>query len=369
MRTMPPRYYSLPLRMVWILALLAACNFPARPGGQTPTPEMPAAAILTITPTKTATLRPTATAQDGLNATPTLHPAPTACNDAMTVLLTYDFARSSELAPRLMAAGEPARAGWRLLNSGSCPWDQAYAVTRQDDELSFVIPQRIAPGEWVDVWVDFLAPRQAGVVGLSWQLTNGRGEPVGPPLTVGVEVARNITPAPTLGSGVSLRAYPEQIYPGEKSVVSWQVHDAKAVYFYPVGQNWRTHPVDDQGDFADAPSRTITYELRVVKGDDRVETFRVRVVVLPYEPPNIRLFRAKWEKGIVTQWCVRLEWEVVGQVRMVNIFRNGEALRIDDYKTAARSDCLSTAGLYTYTIQAIGPGGETWRRCVVQVGN
>jgi hypothetical protein len=284
----------------------------------------------------------------------------------MAVLLSYDMAQSPGGTGQVTAAGGVAQAGWRLLNSGGCTWDAAYGLVDGATGMTAPLPRVVPPGEWVDVWVNFRAPQQVGAASLPWELHNGSGQRVGPPLTLIVTVAA--IPTPSMPPGVSLRAYPDEIYPGEQTIISWQVSQAKAVYFYPAGQNWRVHPVQASGNFADHPDRSTTYELRVVHGDDSVETQRVRVEVLPYEPPAIRYFRVKWEQHIENQWCVRLEWEVTGRAMMVNIFRDGAPMWIDALESGVTRNCVAGPGIYVYRIQAIGPGGEVNKECTVKVG-
>jgi hypothetical protein len=158
------------------------------------------------------------------------------------------------------------------------------------------------------------------------------------------------------------------VYPGEQTVISWRAEEAKSVYFYPVGQNWRVHPVGVVGDFVDTLSHTTQYELRVVHGDGSVETLRVRVEVLPYEPPKIRYFRAKWERKIENQLCVRIEWDVKGRAAMVNLFRNGAFVWLDTPDTVVMRDCVPVAGKYTYTLEALGPGGKDEQTCTIEIG-
>lgn len=108
-----------------------------------------------------------------------------------------------------MKPGESFSKTWRLVNAGSCPWTDAYAVVwfSGEDigvsrEQSFV--GQVDPGQSVDVTVDMVAPTEAGVYQSNWKLRNangglfGIGPNGGSPFWAKIEVIEENTQTPTL---------------------------------------------------------------------------------------------------------------------------------------------------------------------------
>lgn len=70
---------------------------------------------------------------------------------------------------------------WRLKNVGTCTWKTSYRVVLVDGELiggqnSMPLPAGVAPGQTIDLSMDFTAPKLEGFYRGSWQLRNDRGE-------------------------------------------------------------------------------------------------------------------------------------------------------------------------------------------------
>jgi len=57
--------------------------------------------------------------------------------------------------------------------------------------------------------------------------------------------------------------------------------------------------------------------------------------------------------------CVQISWEVVGSVTVVNIFRDGNPIWVNGPAIGTLQDCLTSAGVVSYEIQANGPGGTS----------
>lgn len=91
---------------------------------------------------------------------------------------------------------------WRLLNTGTCAWDSAYALVYVDRDLlgttqSVAIEGRIVAGDTVDVSVPMKAPAAAGAYRTTWRMRNPAGELFGPRIFASIVVPATPTPTPT----------------------------------------------------------------------------------------------------------------------------------------------------------------------------
>ena len=110
----------------------------------------------------------------------------------------------------VMDPGETFSKTWRLENVGSCTWTTLYAVTyfsgngMSAHQVNY-LPDKVEPGEVIDVTVDMEAPMTVGTYQSNWMLSDAAGElfGIGPngdaPFWVQIEVALSVTetPAPT----------------------------------------------------------------------------------------------------------------------------------------------------------------------------
>lgn len=353
------------LRLILLCAVLAGCGRMPPAPAVTPIPSAPAAPAPTPTlpPTRTPSPQPSPSRPPTLTFTPT----PTVCLDQMTVLLRLDLAQADPAAPPVLPAGAPGQAGWRVRNTGTCLWDTSYSLVLTGGELVYALDRRVPPGETLDLPVTFDVPPQPGTHTLAWQLVNGRGQAVSTPGGEGlaVRLAAVDAPVPTLPPGVALRAYPEIIQPDERTTLSWNVQGAREVYFYHFGQDWRRYPTRPQGSIYDTPAHSTTYELRVVRGDDSVEIYRVRVEVAPYAPPEIKIFRPR-RAGLGTPTaCIVLEWEVRGRSSLLIVLRNGQLLWSGTDAVSSLRDCPNRSEPVVYTLIVDGPGGESQATCAI----
>lgn len=99
---------------------------------------------------------------------------------------------------------------WRLVNAGTCTWEQTYSVLWfSGDNLGMThhlpLGQRVAPGKSIDITVDMLAPQEPGAYQSNWKISNTQGKLFGigsngdAPFWVRILVvpADTATPAPT----------------------------------------------------------------------------------------------------------------------------------------------------------------------------
>ena len=138
----------------------------------TPTPTQPVAVPPSATsPAPTATTAPP-------TPKPTATPIPIPCNQAQ-FLADVSIPDDTILTP-----GEEFTKVWRLKNIGSCTWDEDYSLVfvsgdRMQASRSVPLEDRVRPGEKIDVFVDFVAPSQAGRYRSLWMLSNASGKNFG----------------------------------------------------------------------------------------------------------------------------------------------------------------------------------------------
>ena len=208
---------------------LAAVSSPTRAVQVSPTSFQPTRTLtpaLEISPSAT---RPT--------RTPTSSPVPTTtCNQAAAGSpIDVTIADDTEMLP-----GESFTKIWRLQNTGSCTWTEAYAArlfsgSRMGAPESVSLDGNVSPGESVEISVDMVAPQKPGTYQGNWKLQNAAGQLFGigpnssapfwvrivvlepptdtpapvtatftPTLTSTVTVTPTVTPAPTLTETVTV---------------------------------------------------------------------------------------------------------------------------------------------------------------------
>ncbi len=207
--------------------LLLACNLPtsAQPPSSPATAQAIAAmtvqaaltqaanggqtAIVTpssLTPSPEATpssspLPPTAT------PAPTATPLPTATVTAQPCNLATFIKDVTVPDDTVFQPGEHFTKTWRLKNVGTCAWQNYALVFDSGDPMgappSVPIPGVVAPGQAVDVSVDFIAPDGAGTYKGYWRLRDDKGVifglTTGNPFWVQIKVVPpSPTPVPTL---------------------------------------------------------------------------------------------------------------------------------------------------------------------------
>ena len=130
-----------------------------------------------------------------------------------------------------MKPGQSFSKTWRLVNSGTCVWNNSYAVVWFSGEdigvtrEQFFITQ-VNPGQAIDVTVDMIAPEVAGSYQSNWKLRNqagnlfGIGPNGGSPFWAKIVVTEESTPTPTELPSETLT--PEALVSG---VVSIEVDD------------------------------------------------------------------------------------------------------------------------------------------------
>jgi hypothetical protein len=136
----------------------------------------PTSAPVTDTPIPAAT-------EGGATETPTLLPGGVTATPVLCDALIYDPATIDVNVPdnTEMQLGQEFVKTWLVKNNGSCTWGAGYKlIFSSGDKLSGVAQPFnavVAPGQEVEISVNFKAPTQAGVFVSSWQLANANGTP------------------------------------------------------------------------------------------------------------------------------------------------------------------------------------------------
>ena len=152
-----------------------------------------AAAFTPTAPPVTDTATATATA-GGPTETPTLLPGGVTATPVLCDALIYDDLTVDVNVPdnTEMQLGQEFVKTWLVKNNGSCTWGAGYKlIYSYGDQLSGVaqpFTAVVAPGQEVELSVNFKAPTKAGVYLSGWQLANANGTPFPRPIYVKIIV-------------------------------------------------------------------------------------------------------------------------------------------------------------------------------------
>ena len=323
-----------------------------------------------IPPTPTPVPEPSATPQ----------PLPPSCIDGMAFVKHLTLDDQDMTAPPDLAPGQPFAKSWRVRNSGTCTWDDAYSLVYVDGNVPAarmggtpVAIQALVPsGSEYDIAVNLVAPLSQGFYQGFWQMRDGDGVPFGMRIWIGIRVPPIPTPTPaptqTPAPGISFIADRTRIKAGERVVLTWNVQNVQAVYLYGPGEPWEMNGVPGFGDRGVWPETTTIYELRVVHRDNRVEIRQIRIEVEPVaSAPAIDRFTVNPAYRIVVGQDVEIQWEVSGDVRTVRILRNDADLWADAPWAGRLQDSPPGPGEVRYAIEASGPRGTSRVQRVVNV--
>lgn len=217
---MPPKNKNLILSLLLLAILLSACG----PADSTPPTEesqyspdistaiaqalTAAAQVLTasVTPantptlTSTPTLTPTETPFPTIGFTPateTLQPSPTATQQIESC---YNSAFVSDLTIKddtVLMLGEKFKKIWRIMNTGTCPWKEDFAMTffsgTSMDGITSPINQYVAPGKTAKISVPMTAPTTEGTFTGYWILSTSDGSKFGQVVYVRVITSKEET--------------------------------------------------------------------------------------------------------------------------------------------------------------------------------
>jgi hypothetical protein len=105
----------------------------------------------------------------------------------------------------LVDPGAAFQKGWRIRNSGTCTWNNAYMIkyidgsdpAAQMDGQPTAILGEVQPGSSYDLYVDLVAPTTADKYVGYWQMHNSENVAFGQTIWVAVEVQNNDLGAPS----------------------------------------------------------------------------------------------------------------------------------------------------------------------------
>lgn len=176
-----PAAASAPTADIKLISTSAAqtvmANFTLTAAAFTPTPLPPPAD--TQAPLETATVQPGVASE-----TPTLLPGGVTATPILCDALSFDSTTVDVNIPdnTQMTLGQQFVKTWHVKNNGSCTWGAGYKMVYAgySDNLSGK-PQpfngAVAPGQEVEVSVNFTAPTKAGTYLSAWQMSNAAGRP------------------------------------------------------------------------------------------------------------------------------------------------------------------------------------------------
>ncbi len=246
-------FASLNILLMSLLGLvgLAACNLPGSSANTTPTLNVtqayqtvearltqvalaspPTATVLP--PTATQSVAPTQTSSAATNTvapTPKASstPAVKACDQAEAgTPIDVTIPDDTQMNP-----AQTFTKVWRLRNSGTCTWSKDYSIAVFSGEAmgapsTVPLPNKIEPGQSMDISVDLVAPLNAGAYQGNWKLRNASGTwfGIGPggssPFWVRIKVVGNGTITVTPSSATPATATPvtPNPYPGATEPVN-----------------------------------------------------------------------------------------------------------------------------------------------------
>jgi len=217
-----------------MLGSSSACNMPARPDVETPSPDLTqvyatvlvrltqaAATVptLAITPSSTSNVLPSPSPTLASNPASPSH-TPGATMPTQPTLDACDRAGAGTPIDvtipddTIMESGQSFTKIWRLQNAGTCAWTSSYRVIFFSGERlgapeNIALNREVSPGQSVDIAIDMLAPPQSGTYQGNWKLRNPNGVAfgIGPsasaPFWVRIVVVAptpttSMTPTPTL---------------------------------------------------------------------------------------------------------------------------------------------------------------------------
>ena len=157
-----------------------------------PPPDTPAPVVI-----PSATPLPTVLAQNA-----TLPPTPSCANRA-------EFVKHLTISDNTaLEAGQSFMKVWRIKNTGNCAWSTDYAlVFYSGNEMggppSISLPNRVQPGETIDLQVPMTAPLTSTTITGNWVLQDAKGNVFGfgetADKTIEVTIFVKPTPRPTPG--------------------------------------------------------------------------------------------------------------------------------------------------------------------------
>lgn len=169
----------------------------AAPPSDTPVPTL----------TASATFAPITTITGG---TPVSNqPAPATTASCYRLTFVSDVSVTDNTA---MTQGQAFTKTWKVLNSGSCPWDAGFKFAFKSGEsmsgATYTLPSAVAPNATFDISVAMTAPARTGTLRGDWQMSTAGGQFFGDIVYVQIVVGGSAATTSTPGNATSTPVTP-----------------------------------------------------------------------------------------------------------------------------------------------------------------
>ena len=216
-------------------------------------------------------------------------PTPAGCYDAMTFVRDIQIPDGTNI-----PAGQEFQKVWRVRNTGTCVWNNAYELVYvQGNRMSgspSVVKDRVNPGNVYDIAINFKAPNSQGKYTGFWQMVNSKSVPFGERLWLKITVPGSQPEPPATGPVIHyLGANSTTFKQGDLLILSWSFSGqglaaARLTRTNPDGSETQLYSGADvapQGEYQDLMMTTgrYTYTLRVSaeSGGTAVQSVTVNV--------------------------------------------------------------------------------------------
>lgn len=157
--------------------------------------------------TASATFAPIATITGG---TPVSNqPAPATTASCYRLTFVSDVSVPDNTA---MTQGQAFTKTWKVLNSGSCPWDAGFKFAFKSGEAmsgaTYTLASAVAPNATFDISVAMTAPARTGTLRGDWQMSTASGQFFGDIVYVQIVVGGAVAITSTPGSATSTPVTP-----------------------------------------------------------------------------------------------------------------------------------------------------------------
>ena len=314
---------------------------------------------------------------------PSLIPPPTAtppgqCVDGMQFVEDLNYDDNDMTTPPVIQPGTPFTKGWRIRNTGTCTWNNAYLLKYVGGNspqsgmggAPTPIQQAVPPGGTYDIYVNLVSPAQPGIYQGFWSLHNASGVALGDRIWVGISVPSldPATPTPVPGAPqiqrFTVNAY--EITLGSCVTLNWQVNGQADNIVVKRNKKDLISQAPLQGSFEDCPGTAGEKNYQIIatgpggtaQAQETVNVTEQPVPTTPpSNPPQIASFTVL-PATISAGEIVNISWKVTGDYSVINIYRNGAVIMgnaPDDYSIADR---LDNPGTYVYRIDATDNQGQ-----------
>jgi len=304
-----------------------------------------------------------------------LPPTPVGCLDGMKFVQDLTFPDSNMISPPQVQPGSAIQKGWRILNTGTCIWDNTYVLTYVGSAPPnapvggnpVAVQGQVAPGQSYDIYANIMAPAQPGRYQSFWNLRNGKGVHFGDRIWAGFDVVAQATPtsgppAPTINS---FRVDRTQIVEGQCISLNWQF-SGQGITFSRIFRNGRVLLFDLPfiGSANDCPPGTGQMEYRLnLDSNQAGSTFASQIVTIypavqptvpppptPEQPPVVYYFYTD-SNEILAGECVNISWAFGGSGALgAQIYRNGDSIASNLDGSGTIQDCPAEPGQTEYLL-------------------